>query len=90
MKFYKAYVTIRLRSSILDVQGKTIEHALQALRMPSLSNVRLGKHIELDVHAPDAETARTQVQDACNKLLANPVMEDYEITLTETTHQVPA
>lgn len=42
------------------------------------------------MHAPDAETARTQVQDACNKLLANPVMEDYEITLTETTHQVPA
>ena len=51
--------------------------------MPALSNVRIGKHIEIDVTAPDVETATEEVEDACKKLLANPVMEDYSITITE-------
>jgi phosphoribosylformylglycinamidine synthase PurS subunit len=83
MKHFTAYVTVVLRGSILDVQGKTVEHALHALHMPSLSNVRIGKHIELDVHAPDAESARRDVEVACEKLLANPVMEDVHITIRE-------
>lgn len=85
MKHYVAHVRITLRKSILDVQGKTVEHALHALHMPSLSNVRIGKHIEIDVHAPDAETAHEQVEAACSKLLANPVMEDYTVVLHEQT-----
>ncbi len=83
MKHFVAHITVTLRKSILDVQGKAVEQALFSLHMPSLSNVRIGKYIEMDVHAPDAETAREQVEDACEKLLANPVMEDYTVSITE-------
>lgn len=83
MKHFTANVTVTLRSSILDVQGKTVEHALHSLHMPALSDVRIGKHIQLTVTAPDADTAREEVDDACKKLLTNPVMEDYSIYLTE-------
>ena len=83
MKHYVAHVTITLRKSILDVQGKTVENALHSLHMPALSNVRIGKHIEIDVHAPDKDQAHDLVEDACEKLLANPVMEDYSIAIME-------
>lgn len=83
MKHFTAHVTITLRKSILDVQGKTVEHALHTLHMPSLSGVRIGKHIELSVHAPDEETARQQVTTACTELLTNPVMEDFTISIAE-------
>ena len=83
MKTYVAHVTITLRKSILDVQGKTIENALHSLHMPALSNVRIGKHIEVEVQAPDKEQAHDLVDDACKKLLANPVMEDYSIAVLE-------
>jgi phosphoribosylformylglycinamidine synthase len=83
MKQFVAQVTVTLRKSILDVQGKTVEQALQSLHMPSLSNVRIGKHVEIEVHAPDRETALEQVEDACRKLIANPVMEDFKITIEE-------
>lgn len=83
MKHYLAHVTITLRKSILDVQGKTVENALHSLHMPALSNVRIGKHVELDVHAPDKDTAMELVDDACKKLLTNPVMEDYTVDIKE-------
>jgi len=90
MKTYTAHVTVTLRRSILDVQGKTVEHALHSLHMPSLTNVRIGKHIEVDVMAPDLETAQQLVDDACQKLLTNPVMEDYSISITESSTGVTA
>jgi phosphoribosylformylglycinamidine synthase len=83
MKQYVAHVTVTLRRSILDVQGKTVEHALHSLHMPAMKNVRIGKHIELDVQAPDRDRATELVEDACKKLLANPVMEDYHIEILE-------
>lgn len=90
MKTYTAHVTVTLRRSILDVQGKTVEHALHSLHMPSLTNVRIGKHIEVDVMAPDSETAQQLIDDACQKLLTNPVMEDYSISIIESTTGVTA
>ena len=84
MKTYTAHVTVSLRKAILDVQGKTVEHALHSLHMPALGNVRIGKHIELDVQAPDPDRALELVTDACKKLLANPVMEDFHIRLEES------
>lgn len=90
MKTYTAHVTVTLRRSILDVQGKTVEHALHSLHMPSLTNVRIGKHIEVDVMAPDSETAQRLIDDACQKLLTNPVMEDYSISITESSTGVTA
>lgn len=85
MKHFIACVTITLRKSILDVQGKTVEHALHTLHMPSMSNVRIGKHVEINVQAPDAETAREYVTAACLKVLTNPVMEDFSITISDAT-----
>lgn len=83
MKTYTAHVTVTLRRAILDVQGKTVEHALHSLHMPALSDVRIGKYIELQVQAPDRDTAAGLVDDACRKLLANPVMEDYTVQILE-------
>lgn len=83
MKTYTAHVTITLRRAILDVQGKTVEHALHSLHMPQLTNVRIGKYVEMVVQAPDAQTAHDVADEACSKLLANPVMEDYAIRIEE-------
>jgi|LakMenEpi03Aug12_release.lakeMendotaPanAssembly.Ray.scaffolds.fasta_scaffold1293883_2 phosphoribosylformylglycinamidine synthase PurS subunit len=83
MKTYTANITVTLRKAILDVQGKAVEQALHSLHMPSLGNVRIGKHIELSVSAVDEESASASVRQACDKLLTNPVMEDYQFTLTE-------
>lgn len=83
MKHYTAHITITLRRAILDVQGKTVEHALHSLHMPQLSDVRIGKHVEMSVQAPDKETAMDLADEACAKLLANPVMEDYAIRIEE-------
>ena len=83
MKTYTAHVTITLRRAILDVQGKTVEHALHSLHMPQLTNVRIGKYVEMVVQAPDAQTAHDVTDEACSKLLANPVMEDYAIRIEE-------
>lgn len=83
MKNYTAYVTVTLRRAILDVQGKAVEQALHALHMPALGNVRIGKHVEVQVAAMDKETATKLVAEACEKLLANLVMEDYSIRLEE-------
>lgn len=83
MKTYTASIIVSLRRAILDVQGKAVENALHSLHMQGMSNVRIGKHIELDVQAPDLESARVAVQEACAKLLANPVMEDVHIDIAE-------
>ncbi|MBU3741286.1 MAG: phosphoribosylformylglycinamidine synthase subunit PurS [Candidatus Kapabacteria bacterium] len=83
MKTYTAHITVTLRRAILDVQGKTVEHALHSLHMPQLTNIRIGKYVEMSVQAPDAETAMELADEACSKLLANPVMEDYAIRIEE-------
>jgi phosphoribosylformylglycinamidine synthase PurS subunit len=83
MNSYTAKITITLRGSILDVQGKTVEHALHSLHMPQLTNVRIGKYVEMAVQAPDADTAYEVATTACQKLVANPVMEDFVIDIVE-------
>ncbi|MAT38135.1 MAG: phosphoribosylformylglycinamidine synthase [Ectothiorhodospiraceae bacterium] len=80
---YKANITITLRQSILDPEGKAIEQALGSMIEGALSNVRVGKHIELFVNADSREKAHELVENACKKMLANPVMEDYTFTLEE-------
>lgn len=80
---FKATITVQLRPSILDPEGKAIENALSSMGYSTLSSVRVGKHIELFVDAIDEEQARAFVDEACGKLLANPVMEDYSIALKE-------
>lgn len=83
MATYRASIDITLRKGILDVQGKTVEQALHAIEFPTIANVRMGKFVELTVDAANAEEAKAIVSNACDKLIANPIMEDYHITVTE-------
>ena len=77
----RARVSIRLRPDVLDPQGKAIGQALVTLGFLGVNNVRQGKLIELDVEASDVRSAEQQVQAMCEKLLANPVIEDYDIAI---------
>lgn len=81
MNTYNSSIKITLRKGILDVQGKTVEHALGSIDLGMINNVRIGKFVELTVDAENAEQANSIVTDACNKLIANPIIEDFEITI---------
>ncbi|MFV1883909.1 MAG: phosphoribosylformylglycinamidine synthase subunit PurS [Balneola sp.] len=78
---YKAKVNVTLRPSILDPKGKAAHHALQNLGINQVEKVRIGKFIELDVNADSEAAAKEIVENACAKLLANEVMEDFEIEI---------
>ncbi len=67
---------------LLDPQGKAVMGGLQNLGLNTVTDVRIGKHIDLQVEADSKETAQAIAEDAAKKLLANPVMEVYEITVT--------
>lgn len=77
----KARVHISLKTGVLDPQGKAIESSLHGLGFSAAANVRQGKLIELDVDASNEEDAKKLVEEMCQKLLANPVMEQYTIEL---------
>jgi phosphoribosylformylglycinamidine synthase len=76
---YRAIVTVTLRPSILDPQGKAIHHALDSLGLAGVRDVRVGKRIVLDVEAASAAAAEALAQQAAEKLLANAVMEDFAV-----------
>ena len=78
---YSARVDVKLRNGIADPQGQTIERALPALGYAGVGDVRVGKLIELTLDASDADEARIRVLEMCEKLLANPVIESYEVTI---------
>ena len=87
---FTAHVRVTLRPSILDPQGKAIQHALGDLGMPSVEEVRTGSFFQLRVDAPSAEAAEATVRRACEKLLANPVTEDFAILAMVPTDGVAA
>lgn len=78
---FKAKVLITRRPSILDPQGKAVEKGAQHLGLTNIKNTRIGKYIEFTVDTNDESSARKEVDEYCNKLLVNPIMEDYEFTL---------
>ncbi|MGM0546210.1 MAG: phosphoribosylformylglycinamidine synthase subunit PurS [Bacteroidota bacterium] len=80
---YKATVNVTLRKSILDPQGKAAHNALKNLGLTSIDQVRIGKRIELDIEASSKDEAHSVAEEACTKLLANEVMEDFEIEIHE-------
>ena len=77
----KARVAVRLRLDVLDPQGKAISQALTTLGFKGVDNVRQGKLIELELADGDPATAEAEVRAMCERLLANPVIEDYEIEI---------
>jgi phosphoribosylformylglycinamidine synthase len=78
---YKAQIKVTLRKSILDPQGKTIEHSIQSLGYKNVKDTRIGKYVELKLDVPSEDEAKKITQEVCSKLLANPVMEDYEFSI---------
>ena len=76
---WRVNVRILPRGGLLDPQGQAVEHALSALDFPEASNVHVGKAIALDVAAPSREAAEALVREMCDRLLANPVTEDFQI-----------
>ena len=75
----KALVRVTLKQDVLDPQGKAIAHACGALGLGSVEGVRQGKLFELELASESAAEARGVVEQVAEKLLANPVIEDYEI-----------
>ena len=75
----KTRVFVTLKPSVFDPQGRTIVDALQSMGYATVRDVRQGKYFELDVDAASADEARTLVSEVSDKLLANPVTEDYQI-----------
>ena len=74
---YRVEVRVMPRAALLDPQGQAVEHALHALGFPEVRQARVGKHLVLEVEAPTREDAAARARDMCDRLLANPVTEDY-------------
>lgn len=84
---YKAQIKVTLRKSILDPQGKTVEHSIQSLGYKDVVDTRIGKYVELKLNSQTEEEAKKITEAVCSKLLANPVMEDYEYTIINENGQ---
>ena len=78
----KATVLVRPKSGILDPQGEAVESSLRQLGFP-VGDARVGRVIDLEVEAASADDARAQVERMCERLLANPLIESYDIELEE-------
>jgi len=77
----KARVFVTLKNGVLDPQGKAIGHALNNLGFSSVGEVRQGKMIEIEISEKDEGKARASLREMCEKLLANTIIEKYEIEL---------
>ena len=77
----KARVTVTLKTGVLDPQGKAIEGALASLGVPGVGSVRQGKVFDIEIEAADEAAAKAALGEACEKLLANTVIENYRIEL---------
>lgn len=86
MKSFKASIKITLRENILDVQGKTVENALHSLEYNDINQIRIGKYVELNIIAENENSALERVNKACEQLIANPIIEDYFVTIKEITN----
>ncbi len=80
MKFV-AEIDVMPLKEILDPQGKAVTGSMKNLGLTSIQNIRIGKHISLEIDADDETSARDQIDQACKKLLANVIMESYTFEL---------
>ena len=83
MKKFKTEINISLREGILDVQGKTVEHALHSSEFSNITDVKIGRLVKVNVEADNYDKAMTIIDKACQELIANPIIEDYSIQLEE-------
>ena len=79
----KARVIVYPRQEVLDPQGKAVHQALTRLGFADVAGVRVGKSFEIELEAESPAEARKRVTEMCDKLLANPIMEDYQIEVSK-------
>ncbi len=77
----KAKIIVMPKRTVLDPQGKTVKHALESIGLAGIKDVRIGKFIEVELTGRNKATLKRRIDDACHKLLSNPVIEDYEFTI---------
>jgi len=82
MKFI-AEINVMPLKALLDPQGKAVTHSMKNIGFTEVSNVRIGKHITLEIEAASKEAAMERINEACNKILSNPIMEGFDYTLKE-------
>ena len=80
MKFI-AEINVMPLKALLDPQGKAVTHGMKNLGFKEVSNVRVGKHITLEIEADTEKVASARVDEACRKILTNPIIEGYDFTL---------
>jgi phosphoribosylformylglycinamidine synthase len=77
----KAKIIITPKKAVLDPQGKTVQSALAHIGFDGIGAVHVGKYLEIELTGADKEAARKQVDDACHRILSNPVIEDYKFEI---------
>jgi phosphoribosylformylglycinamidine synthase len=80
---YQAQIYVTLRPSVLDPAGTAVQSGLKHMGYENIEQIRIGKYIEVTLSAESEETARKQLDYACDQLLANPVIENYRFELQE-------
>ena len=82
MKFI-AEINVMPQKALLDPQGKAVRLSMHNIGYQSIENVRIGKHITMELEADNQEHAEQKVKETCDKILHNPIMEEYEFTVTK-------
>ncbi len=77
----KAKIIVTPKKAVLDPQGKTVQTALGQMGYAGIGAVHVGKYLEIEIEGCDLAAARKQIDDACHKLLSNPVIEDYRFEI---------
>ena len=77
----KAKIIITPKKAVLDPQGKTVQNALAHMGYAGVGAVHVGKYLEIELAGSDAQAARKQIDEACHKILSNPVIEDYRFEI---------
>ncbi|MDA1061832.1 MAG: phosphoribosylformylglycinamidine synthase subunit PurS [Chloroflexi bacterium] len=90
MATYRARIDVMLKPLVNDPQGLAIADGLRNLGYDGVRSVRAGKRLEVTLEAPDAPAAERAVREMCERLLANPVIEDFAFELVEAAETAPA
>ena len=77
----KAKIIITPKKAVVDPQGKTVQNALAQMGYNGVGTVHVGKYLEVELTDGDLESARKQIDEACHKILSNPVIEDYRFEI---------
>jgi phosphoribosylformylglycinamidine synthase len=83
MTKFQAEIDVMPKKEILDPQGKAVTGSMKNLGLSEIQNIRIGKHISLEIEADNAETAHAKVEEACKNLLANLIMESYSFKIEQ-------